>query len=295
MRGLGNHSGAVIMLDPRTGEVLALASTPIYDASAIANPATAEEGFAAVRDNPAQPLLPSATQRRYVPGSVFKIVTSVAALGSGAIEPTTTFEGQAEAERNGLVVEGFRIREHAGVPARTFDLVDATEVSSNIWFALAGLRTGGANLREWAAKLGFDSPLPFDLPTAISQVTNASGNDPGGFRDDVELASRLVSEAAERIEARIDGPMWCVLQDNPAHAEARRLAAEDARSKAEEYSAVLGGRVGAIASVVEPGASPPGPQPRAYVLHQEISGMPLDGGEHEVVAEIDVTFQLEQG
>jgi len=189
IRGLGEDRGAVVMLDPRTGEVLALASTPIYDASAIANPATEDAGFAAVRDNPAEPLLARATQGRYVPGSVFKIVTAVAALGSGAITPTTTFEGQAEAEREGLVVEGFRIREHAGVPARTFDLVDATEVSSNIWYAMAGLETGGSALREWAGRLGFGAALPFDLPTAASQVTNGEGSDPGGFRDDVELAS----------------------------------------------------------------------------------------------------------
>ena len=187
--GLGADRGAGVMLDPRTGEVVVLASTPIYDASAIANPATEDAGFGAVRDDPAQPLLARATQGRYVPGSVFKIVTAIAALGSGSITPTTTFEGQAEAERDGLVVEGFRIREHAGVPARTFDLVDATEVSSNIWYAMAGLATGGGELREWAGRLGFDAPLPFDLPTAVSQVTNGEGNDPGGFRDDVELAS----------------------------------------------------------------------------------------------------------
>jgi peptidoglycan glycosyltransferase len=195
MRGLGDDSGAVVMLDPRSGEVVVLASTPIYDASAIANPATEDVGFAAVRDDPAQPLLPRATQGRYVPGSIFKIVTAVAALGSGAIEPTTTFEGQAQAERDGLVVQGFRIREHSGVPARTFDLVDATEVSSNIWFALAGLETGGENLREWAARMGFDAPLDFDLPTAVSQVTNGDGNAPGGFADDVELANASYGQA----------------------------------------------------------------------------------------------------
>jgi uncharacterized protein YggE len=113
--------------------------------------------------------------------------------------------------------------------------------------------------------------------------------------DDAELASRVVTEAAERLEARIDGPTWRVAHDNAAHPAARRLAAADARSKAEEYAAALGGRIGAIASVVEPGASPPAAHPRAYVVHQEISPMPLEGGEHEVVAEIDVTFQLEQG
>jgi peptidoglycan glycosyltransferase len=189
IRGLGDESGAVVMLDPRTGEVLVLASTPFYDASAIANPATETEGWAAVADNPALPLLTRPTQGRYVPGSIFKVVTAIAGLGSGAIEPTTTFPKQAAAERTGLVVSGFRINEHAGVPARTFNLATAMEVSSNIWFALAGLEIGGENLVDYAEKLGFGAPLPFDLPTAVSQVTDGKGSAPGGFKDDVELAS----------------------------------------------------------------------------------------------------------
>ena len=63
------------------------------------------------------------------------------------------------------------------------------EVSSNIWFALAGLKTGGDNLTDYAEQLGFGASLPFDLPTAPSQVTDGKGSAPGGFKDDVELAS----------------------------------------------------------------------------------------------------------
>ena len=98
-----------------------------------------------------------------------------------------------------------------------------------------------------------------------------------------------------RSEARIDGPAWRVAYDNTGHAEARRRAARDARAKAEEYAEALGGRLGALVSVAEPGSGPSTPQPRTYAVHQDISGMPLEAGEHELVAEIDVTFQLEQG
>ncbi len=104
---LGKQHGAVVMLDPRSGEVLALASTPTYAASKLANPATAAATFEALRDNPAQPLLPRATLGRYVPGSVFKIVTAIAGLGSGAITPETTYPEQPRSERDGLLVEGF--------------------------------------------------------------------------------------------------------------------------------------------------------------------------------------------
>jgi len=112
---------------------------------------------------------------------------------------------------------------------------------------------------------------------------------------DAELAGRLVSDAAERLGTRIDGPSWRVSHDHPARADARRRAAEDARSRAEEYAAALGGRIGAIVSIAEPGTAPQGPEPQVLALRAEVASMPLETGEQEVVAEVDVTFQLEQG
>lgn len=191
MELLGNDRGSVVLLDPTTGEVLALASTPTYDASAIADPARAREAFAALRDDPAQPLLPRATLGRYTPGSVFKIVTAIAALDAGAVTPATTFPEQPGAEEDGLLVSGFRIRDahHPQTGDEELDLTGATEVSCNLWYALAGLETGGDALVQRAGELGFGAPLPFDLPTATSQVTGGDGPAPGGFVDDVELAS----------------------------------------------------------------------------------------------------------
>ena len=194
---LGKHRGAVVMLDPRTGEVLAMASTPTYDASAVADPATSQSAFTALQDDSAQPLLPRATLGRYVPGSVFKIVTAIAGLGSGAITPATTYKQQPGAERNGLLVDGYRVRDghHPQTGSNALDFVGATEVSCNIWYALTGLRTGGANLVDYAERMGFGAALPFDLPTAVSQVTNGSGKQPGGFVDDVELANASYGQA----------------------------------------------------------------------------------------------------
>ena len=197
VNALGEFRGAVVMLDPRNGEVLALASTPTYDASAIANPDTAQAAFEALQADERQPLLPRATLGRYVPGSIFKIVTAIAGLGSGAITPSTTYPDQPDAEREGLVVQGFRVRDghHLETGSKDLDLVEATEVSCNIWYALAGLEIGGEDLVDYAGRLGFGAPLPFDLPTAVSQVTNGSGDTPGGFVDDVELANAAYGQA----------------------------------------------------------------------------------------------------
>jgi peptidoglycan glycosyltransferase len=194
---LGKRRGAVVMLDPRTGEVLALASTPTYNASDLADPATAAGTFEALRDDPAQPLLPRATLGRYVPGSVFKVVTAIAGLGSGAITPETTYREQPRSERNGLLVEGFRVRDghHPETGSTALNFVGATEVSCNIWYALTGLETGGQALVDYASRMGFGAAIPFDLPTAVSQVTNGQGTDPGGFVDDVELANASYGQA----------------------------------------------------------------------------------------------------
>jgi penicillin-binding protein A len=194
---LGNRRGAVVMLNPKTGEILALASTPTYDASAITNPDSSVSTFEALQADPAQPLLPRATLGRYVPGSVFKIVTAVAGLGSGAITPATTYKQQPPAEKNGLLVDGFRVRDghHPETGSAPLDLVHATEVSCNIYYALTGLKTGGADLVAYSARMGFGKVLPFDLPTAVSQVTNGDGSQPGGFTDDVELANAAYGQA----------------------------------------------------------------------------------------------------
>ena len=197
VRGLGSSRGAVVMLDPGTGQVLALASTPTFDASKVANPTTGQAAFAALQKDPSQPLFPRATQGRYVPGSVFKIVTAIAGLGSGAITAQTTYPQQPKAETTGLLVSGFRVKDghHPQTDGRALDFIQATEVSCNIYYALTGLRIGGQAFADWAGRLGFGARLPFDLRTAVSQVTNGGGGFGGGFKDDVELANAAYGQA----------------------------------------------------------------------------------------------------
>lgn len=197
VEALGRNRGAVVMLDPRTGEVLALASTPTFDASDIANPETATRTFDRLRANDRLPLLPRATRGQYVPGSVFKIVTAIAALGGGAVTPDTTYADQPESEDDGWLVDGFRVTDghHAATGSRALDFAEAIEASCNIWFAQTSVRTGGEELASWAGRLGFGTELPFDLPTAVSQVTNGGGSFGGGFDDRVELANAGYGQA----------------------------------------------------------------------------------------------------
>jgi penicillin-binding protein A len=196
-KALGRNRGAVVMLNPRTGETLAMVSTPTYDASAIADPTTAEATFKALQEDRRSPLLPRATQGLYVPGSSFKIATSMAALGTGAITPTTTYSNQPAAESKGWLIDGFRVRDghHPQTDGRALDFREAVEASCNIYFAETGVRTGSEGLTDYATRLGFGDPLPFDLPTAASQITNGGGPLPGGFKDRVEVANASYGQA----------------------------------------------------------------------------------------------------
>jgi peptidoglycan glycosyltransferase len=174
-----------------------MVSTPTYDASAIADPTTAEATFKGLQDDRRSPLLPRATQGLYVPGSSFKIVTSMAALSTGAITPSTTYPDQPAAESKGWLIDGFRVRDghHPQTGDKELDFREAIEASCNIYFAETGVRTGSEALTEYATRLGFGSALPFDLPTAASQVTNGGGSLPGGFKDRVELANAAYGQA----------------------------------------------------------------------------------------------------
>jgi peptidoglycan glycosyltransferase len=196
-QALGRNRGAVVMLNPRNGEILAMVSTPTYDASAIGNPETASAAFEELKSDRRSPLLPRATQGLYVPGSSFKIVTSMAALGSGAVNPATTYEDQPKSENTGWLIDGFRVRDghHPQTGGTPLDFREAVEASCNVWFAETGVRTGSEALTDYAGRLGFGAELPFDLATAPSQITNGGGSLPGGFKDRVELANAAYGQA----------------------------------------------------------------------------------------------------
>jgi peptidoglycan glycosyltransferase len=90
---LGNKEGSVVVMDPRTGALLALWSNPSYDPNSIASHDFAKAGEAkALYDlDPRKPLLANSYQERYMPGSTFKIVTATAGLETGTVNPQTTF------------------------------------------------------------------------------------------------------------------------------------------------------------------------------------------------------------
>jgi len=237
---LGGDAGAVVALDPSTGAVLAIVSTPTFDATPLSgDPETAQEPMDALRENPAEPLLARARQGRYVPGSIMKAFTAAAALDAGVITPSTTYPEQPRQESEGFVVEGFTIREHdlGGIQPALWPLSEALQVSSNIFFAHVGLDLGGEAFLDYARRFGFCEaseigPPGRALAVAPSYVSEAVDDGCGPFSDEVELASAAFGQGRTRVTpmqmalvaAAIAGdgvmPHPYVVRDVRTHAEA---------------------------------------------------------------------------
>jgi len=148
--------GAVVALDPRSGAVLALVSLPSFD------PGSSEAPTPGGRDAPgaggpgASPFLNRATAGLYAPGSVFKLVTAVAALEEGVVGPD-----EVMTDRGRLALGNKRCWLAGGHGRVT--LADALAWSCNVYFYELGLRLGPDRLAEWARRLGLGAPPGLDL------------------------------------------------------------------------------------------------------------------------------------
>lgn len=190
---LGSSSGAVVALDPRSGEVLALVSTPFFD------PNAPDDQMAKLQTDPRQPLFNRAVQALYVPGSTFKTVTATAAIDSHRVDLQRPFQCTT-AVKIGTYSVDCKNSQH--IPRITFE--QGYALSSNRVFGLTGLLLGfpklapinpwlddkppgdypwstGATIRpsadvlvDYAQRFGFDRTIPFDIPVAQSQIKSAS-------------------------------------------------------------------------------------------------------------------------
>jgi penicillin-binding protein A len=200
---LGANVGAVVAIDPRSGAILAMVSSPSYDATGFSgDPAKAQAPFDAVAGAAGNPFLDRTRQGHYTPGSIMKVLTSASALDAGAITPQTTFADQPKQEVAGFVVNGFTIREHdlGNVKPALWALSPALQVSSNIFFAHVGLQLGADRYLSYARRFGLCAPLRIgsdgrNLPVDPSFVSGQAYGGCAPFQDDVELASAAFGQA----------------------------------------------------------------------------------------------------
>ncbi|HEV8688623.1 MAG TPA: penicillin-binding protein 2 [Gaiellaceae bacterium] len=167
LNALGPRCGAAVALDPQSGAVLVMASSPTYD------PNLAEEHFNRInRRARAQcvrpdPLFNRATAGAFVPGSTFKVVTASAALESGHWNMRSTFVDPGYCEEYGKRVNNF----DTSSPFGTVTLHQAVQYSINSVFCNIGKTLGPAPIVEQMKDFGFYSLPPLETPAGERRIS----------------------------------------------------------------------------------------------------------------------------
>jgi penicillin-binding protein 2 len=149
--------GAAVALDPRNGEVLAMVSSPAYNPNVYSKRFTPEV-YKTITSNPFKIELNRAIQGLYSPGSVFKIVMSMAGLSEGVVGPDTSFGCSGGGHFFGRRFRCWKKEGHGGV-----DVERALKVSCDIYFYTVGGRLGVDKINDYARRLTFGEISHIDL------------------------------------------------------------------------------------------------------------------------------------
>jgi penicillin-binding protein 2 len=153
--------GAFVSMNIDNGQILGMGSFPTYDPSVLTEP-TQKQVNELYRDPVTAPLTDRATESAYPTGSIYKIITALAALENGVITP------QAVIEDNGFIeLATQKFQNAGGVSYGPLTLVPALQVSSDVFFYELGLRMWDKNyLQSWSHKLGIAEPTGLDIPSS---------------------------------------------------------------------------------------------------------------------------------
>ena len=159
---LGNYKGALIAIDPVTGNILAMVSKPGFDANKIAGHSSKKvtENYDALQADDANPLINKTIGGDlYHPGSVFKLVVAAAALESGEYTNKSTFENPVSVQLPNSTSEVFNSSRRACGSGSNVTLIYAMRFSCNVPFVELGLALGQDRLRAQAELFGFGKQI----------------------------------------------------------------------------------------------------------------------------------------
>lgn len=175
-RLLGDKKGAIVVMEPKTGNILAMYSNPSFD------PSKLDQNWSSLMSSPDSPLISRASQGLYPPGSMMKIITAAAALAYG-IDKDSLWDGPKE-----LKVSGGKVTNYADQASGKMTLKEAMAKSSNTIFAKVGLKLSAEKLIGFANDFGFNDKPGTDFPMSKSKIEDASK------MDDLELAWTAVGQ-----------------------------------------------------------------------------------------------------
>lgn len=161
---LGDRRGAVVALDPRNGEILAMASHPAYDSEELSQAMTTDQWSRLVHA-PDHPLTDRAIQGLYPPGSVFKIVTTMAGLSENKLDPNKAFRCGGLFRVGSVIFHDWKKGGHG-----TLHLHRAIEQSCDIFFYHLGMKLGPDAIARSARLFGLGARTGIDLPAEMAGI-----------------------------------------------------------------------------------------------------------------------------
>ena len=164
MKTAGVKRGVVIVMNPQTGEVLAMVSLPTYDNNSFARGISAQD-FAGLLANPDKPLLNHAVSAHYPPGSTYKLVAGTGALADKKITPWTRVQTKPYLSIGPTKFWEWNHRGWGGC-----DLDCGFGHSSDTYFFQLAAMLGIDRLGYWAKEYGFGAPTGIDLPGEVSGI-----------------------------------------------------------------------------------------------------------------------------
>ena len=140
--------GAIVVMDPWTGDVLAMASWPSFDPNEFV-PSISDANFNKINNDPNIPLIPRAFRASYPAGSTFKIIVGAAALNSKTISKNDEFSGPASMYIGDILYHNWKKTD-----AGDLNFVQALAQSCDTWFYQVGIKTGPEKITEYARRFG---------------------------------------------------------------------------------------------------------------------------------------------
>lgn len=170
-RMLGGMSGSVVAIEPSTGRILAMVSTPSYDPGALTghDSSDASRAYQELARRADNPMLNRATSQLYPPGSTFKVVVAAAALESGQYSPDSEIPAGASYTLPGTAYDMTNATAAGDGANGKISMQDALAYSSNTAFSQLGVSLGGKTIADQAKKFGYGSTITLD-------GTNSSGS-----------------------------------------------------------------------------------------------------------------------
>jgi len=158
----GAPAGSVVVLDPQTGGVIALATAPSYDPQEFANGISQERYNSLQNVNGVSALIDRSISGQYAPGSTFKLITAAAAMSNGLADATTTIYD------DGVFIVGDPPQEFQNAGRQkngNVDLIRSLTISSDVYYYWLGARMDGTTLiQDTATAFGLDQRTGIDLP-----------------------------------------------------------------------------------------------------------------------------------